>query len=371
VSATEELWRDFHGDENRVGVTDENKVRLYFSQLGRSLVALERAIEEGTSTTNAEARAVRGFAGRLRRTFEALALKHFYPREGAELRIDTTDSGFVHWSALLSLGADGEQREAELARLPALPELKQRLLEDVVERGGSPRPAQREMLRRLYLEGLVEESLFSSFLPGELVKMGGPEDPESWFWSFAHYDRSLNRPFIYLLYFAYDGPKSRLAPGSKELEEIAAAARGAASGRTSLLAVSHRLDARLPLLRPRIVKRLALGPFHSPIFTRCEGPFGALLQRLAERLPFALHWDDETLISDRETRVGGGWLSKGQLRQVFWIPRGVDLASRGVSQLERYLLLPHWLAQHARAEGLLRGLRLLAIGRGGEVHGLD
>jgi hypothetical protein len=203
------------------------------------------------------------------------------------------------------------------------------------------------------------------------VKVGGSDDAESFFWSFATYDRGLNRPFVYQLYFAYEGGPARLTAGSKDMQEIEAAARATASGRTSLLGFSNHFDERLPRLRPRIVKRLILGPYHSPAFTRTEGAFGALLDEHAERLPFALHWESETLISDRETRVGGGWLSKGQLRQVFYVPKNVDLSTRGVSQLERSVLLPHWLAQRVRAAGLLGEHRHVVIDDRNDVHGLD
>jgi hypothetical protein len=63
--------------------------------------------------------------------------------------------------------------------------------------------------------------------------------------------------------------------------------------------------------------------------------------------------ESEILISERETREGAGWLSRGRLRQVFWLPDAIDLASRGVSQLERFLVLPHWLAQRVESAGLL------------------
>jgi hypothetical protein len=362
---------DFHRDENRESLTGDRKVRVYFAQLGRALVALHRAIEQGTAITNAENQAVDRFVRRLRSTFDALALKYYHGGAGGgtgqTLRIDTTDSGFPHFSTLLELAADLGERDARLAELPSLEDGKRRMLEQIVEYSLHPRELQRAMMRRLYLEALGPETLFRAFLPGTLQKVGG--DEASYFWSFASYDRALNRPFVYLVYFAWDGKPAPGDPG--QLAEIEAVAERAAGGRQSLLAVSARLDELLPRMRPRIVKRLILGPFHSPHYTRNEGEFGALLDRMAEHLPFALRFETETLISDKETRVGAGWLSKGQLRQVFWIPKSVDLASRGTSQLERYVLLPHGLAQRVRAAGLLDDHRQLVIDEGEQIHGLD
>ena len=324
-----------------------------------------------TGTTNAETQAIRHFVARLRATFEALALKHFYSREGAELRIDATDSGLAHFSVLLELGADLKTRDADLAALPQVGELKQRMLDQIVEHSVHPRGLQRTLLWRLYLESLDQERAFSFFMPGPTARVGSEKDEPGYFWSFATYDRSLNRPFVYLLYFAWDGNDPPLDPGSKRYVEMRRVAEQCASGRINLLGFSNRLDEKLPSLRPRIVKRLILGPYHSPIFTQPEGEFGAFLGRHADRLPFAFHWETETLISERETRVGAGWLSKGQLRQVFWIPKNVELARRGVSQIERSVLMPHWLAQQVRSEGLLPDHRHLVIEESEGTHGLD
>jgi hypothetical protein len=71
--------------------------------------------------------------------------------------------------------------------------------------------------------------------------------------------------------------------------------------------------------------------------------------------------ESEILISERETRVGAGWLSKGALRQVFWLPDAPERAARGVSQLERFLILPHWLAQRVRAAGLAAEHQLVPV----------
>ena len=356
---TGDLGQAFRLDLNCVPVAGESQVRVYFAQLRRGLQAVEDAARAATPVANAERRAVTGFLGRVRATLEALALKRFFATLGSELRIDATDSGFFHWGELLELAADLERRDAELAGIPAAEELKRRMLEAIVRYSLHPRELQAAMLRRLYLEALAEESLFRPFLPGALEKVGGPENPASWFWSFASYDRTQNRPYVYSIYFEWDG--DALTEASEEFRAVREAAERTAAGSLSLLAVANRLDAELPRLRLRILRRLVLGPYWSPLFTRNEEPFGALFAALAERLPFALRFETETLISARETRVGAGWLSKGRLRQVFWIPDSVDLAMRGVSQLERHLVLPRFLATRVRESGLLPDHRLLAI----------
>lgn len=361
MRSSEEIWRDFRPDTNRVRVRSDNKARVYFSQIRRALAGLQHSIEAGASVTNAERHAVERFVGLLQRTFEILALRHFYADAGPELKIDASDSGFVHFSTLLELAADLKRRDELILDLASVDDLKRQMLEQIVDHGLHPRRLQIALMRRLYLEALAPDRLFESFLPGKLEKVGSPEDDSSYFWSFATYDRALNRPFVYLIYFAYDAGRAALPDDSEAFAEIQSVARHGAGGRINLLAFSNRLDEQLTRVRPRIVKRLVFGPYLAPSFTNTDGDFGRLLESLGERLPFALHWESETLISERETRVGGGWLSKGQLRQVFWIPRDLDLSARGVSQVERYVLLPHWLAQQVEAAGLLADHRCLAI----------
>ena len=368
---SEALWQEFLSDDNRVALTDENRLRVYLAQIRRALAALRRAVESSTAISNAERHAVAHFAARLHRTFEALALRHFYPSEGRALRIDSTDSGFVHFSALLELGAELEGRDAELAAIPDPEALKREMLEQIVDYSLHPRALQRKLMRRLYLEALEPEGVFRHFVPGPLEKVGRSDEEPGWFWSFGTYDRALNRPFVYLIYFALDPEGTELTAESPLFAELRAAAESSAAGRINLLGFANRLDELLPAVRPRIVKRLVLGPYVAPGFTETAGAFGALLDSLSERLPFALHWETETLIAERETRVDAGWLSKGRLRQVFWVPKTLDLSARGVSQLERFALLPHWLAQQVRAAGLLPGHRHLVIESNESVHELD
>jgi hypothetical protein len=366
VSSPEEIWRDFGSDENRVSVRSDNKARVYFSQIRRALAGLQHSVEDGASITNAERLAVERFIGVLQQTFEILALRHFYADTGPELKIDASDSGFAHFSMLLELAADLERRDELILELASVDELKRQMLDQIVEHGIHPRRLQVALMRRLYLEALAPEKLFGPFLPGKLEKVGKPEDDASYFWSFATYDRALNRPFVYLIYFSYDSEKGALREDSEAFAEIRSVARHGAGGRINLLGFSNRLDEQVVRMRPRIVKRLVLGPYLAPNFTNTDGDFGHLLESLGERLPFALHWETETLISARETRVGAGWLSKGRLRQVFWIPKDLDLSARGVSQVERCVLLPHWLAQQVEAAGLLTDHRCLAIEVGGD-----
>jgi hypothetical protein len=359
LSAEGTLPRHFQADENCVPLTGESRVRLYLAQLRRALDRLGGAVAADAPVTNAERQAIDGFLARLRHTLDALALRHFFAAPDAALRIDASDSGFPHLAALLELAADAATREARLAALPPRPVLLQRMLDEIVEHSLHPRELQAALMERLHLEHLDPARLLRAFLPGELVKVGGPEDTESHLWSFTTWDGSLNRPYLHLLYFAYAGRPEALAAGGAGRAALEDAAERAASGRLGLLAVARRIDEILPEVRPRIVKRLCLGPFLAPGFTRLAGELGALLERHAERLPFLLQVETEILLSEREERVGAGWLSRGELRQIFWVPRSLELAARGASQVLRLAVLPHWLAAHVESAGLLPDHRIL------------
>lgn len=368
MNARNAIWADFNLELNCVHVTDVNQVRLYFAQFTNALRGLDRLFAKSAGASNHEARAIDRVIGRLAETFRLLSLKYFYPKPNQTLKIDTTDSGFFHFSSLIELEADLRGRVEELAQLEPLHTLKQELADRLVRHQAPVRDLQEKIARRLFNERLAPERIFTPFLPGELAATSSDEG-STYFWSFATYDKALNRPFLYMLYFIYDKDE----PLSEEHEDflrLVEEARGTASGKLNLLAWSHMLDDALPRISPRIVKRLILGPYWAPKFTVNEGELGQLLEQAHETLPFALKWETETLISDREVRVGKSLISRGTLKQVFWVPGDVDLQARGVSHVARFVLVPHGLAQHMAERGILGDHGRYVIDQDDEVHGV-
>lgn len=360
MKTSDENWRDFNTDENCVALLGEEKTRVYLSQIRRALFSLGDNLQNQASVTENERRAVAGYLERLARTYEVLGLRHFFS-EAAELKIDTTDSGFVHFSTLLALAADLDARDAKLAALRKVGEIKRAMLDQIVEHGVHPRRLQVELMQRLYLESISAEKTARAFVAGKLERVG---ESNNYFWSFSTYDRALNRPFVYLLYFSYAG-ESRDGDGLREdsdtFSEIRSAAESGALGRIGLLGFANGLDYKVDRISPKIVKRLIIGPYWAPQLTSTEGEIGELLESFADRLPFAMRWETETLLSERETQVGAAWFSKGQTRQVFWIPKDPEMSARGVSQVARYLLVPDWLAQQIHAKGAMPDHRCIAI----------
>jgi hypothetical protein len=343
---SDEVWRDFHLDENCVALRGEEKVRVYLSQMRRALAGLGPLLTEQAALVEAERLAVGAFLRRLSQTFEVLALRHFF-RESRDLKIDTTDSGFVHFSTMIELAAEAESRDAKLSEIPPVEELKRRMLGRIVDHGVHPRELQVDMMQRLYLQSLESQKLFGAFVPGALEKLGakdGDGGGNRYFWSFATYDRALNRPFVYLLYFQYASANGELSEDSEAFAELRDTSRSSALGRVGLLGFANRLDYKIDRISPRIVKRLVFGPYWAPHFTKTDDEIGRLLEGSDDRLPFALRFETETLLSERETQVGAGWFSKGRRRQVFWIPKNRTMTARGASRVERWLLVPDWLA---------------------------
>ena len=240
MSSADQIRRDFEQGDNRATIAGDVRVRLYFSQMRTALGALRGAVEGGTTITNAERRAVTHFLERLQHTFEILALRHFFTGSGPALRIDRTDSGFTHFSALLELAADLQARDEQLAEMPPFRQLKRHMLDQIVDHGIHPRGLQEQMMRRVYLEALAEEKLFKAFVPGKLEKVG--ESLTSWFWSFATYDRALNRPFIYLIYFSCDEEDGPLEADSDAFAQIQAVAESSAAGRINLLGFTSTVN---------------------------------------------------------------------------------------------------------------------------------
>lgn len=363
------IWSDFNLEKNCVHITDENQARLYLAQMALALRSLDRIFATRAGADNLEARAIEQYVGRLESTFRLLALKHFFASPELPLKIDTTDSGFFHFSTLLDLAADLKARDALLSVMLSARELKREMADRIVRHQAPVRDLQQQIARRLYLEALAPDGVLEPFIPGKLVPLMGDDNSHTGFWSFATYDRTLNRPFVYLIYFVYDR-KRPLEEGTDDHVTLVEHAARLASGGTTLLGFSNQLDDSEAAVHPRIVKRLILGPYWAPGFTENEGELGRLLDGNRARLPFALRWETETLLSDRELRIGKSLLSKGRLKQVFWIPRDIDLSQRGVSRLERSILVPHWLGQQMAEAGLLADHARYVIDKEDEVYGV-
>ena len=371
MSVPESIWQSFKLDANRVAVSDEARARSYLAQLRGALGALRSTLARGAGITRPETRSVEPLLATLCDTFELLALRHCYAGDGEPLCIDPSDSGLFHWSTLLGLRADLERRAQRLAELPERDALKREMLSRIVDHGLHARDLQLRLAERRYLEALGAEKLFAPFVPGSLEPVGSDPSVPRWLWSFATYDRALNRPFIYLVCFERDLAPAGHGIDAAEQTRLLQAAERTAIGRVNLLAVSRQLDELLPEVRPRIVRRLIVGPYVAPGLTHDEGALASRLADCAERLPWVLHFEIETLIAEREERVRKGWLGGEEIRQIFWIPPALDLAARGVSQLQRFALLPHWLAQQLADDPVLAGHQILSVDEGEAIHGLD
>lgn len=370
MKITDPVWDDFDPRLNCVEVTDQNRVRLYFAQLSQALGCLSRIFETTAGRSNTEFRAIDTYLRRLRRTLEILSWKHFYTGAGDELKIDTTDSGFLHFTSLIALAADLGRRASELEETASFEELKESLVRRIVDYRVMPREDQAKIARRRFLESLEPEGTVPSFLEGELIPSGEMEDLPAYFWWFATYDHQVNRPFIYLVYFVYDNPGRTLDRTEVEYVALVEAAERLARGRDSLLHFSKCLDDSLPRISPRVVKRLILGPYCSPHFTVNEEALAKVFEPVADRFPFVLRWESETLLSDRSTREGRGLFRRGKLKQIFWIPKSMDLQSRGVSHVERSVLFPHWLGQYLSGSGLFEDHRRYVFDKEARVHGV-
>ena len=368
MTPSDRTWQTFNLSENCVPIADEARARLYLSQITLALRSLERLIQR-SGGDNLEARAIEHFVERLESTFRLLALKHYYASPDLPLKIDSTDSGFFHFSTLLDLQADLKARDAVLGCMNSVASLKAEMVDRIVRHQGPVRDLQQQIAKRTYLEAIRGEDLFDPFVSGPLVPLRGESEEHTGFWSFATYDKTLNRPFVYLVYFVYDRDRP-LRQDSDDFVSLMTEASRLASGGLSLLAFSNQLDESVAPVHPRMVKRLILGPYWAPGYTQNEGELGQLLDGQPDRMPFALKWETETLISDRELRIGQSFLSRGRLKEVFWIPRDLDHSQRGVSRLERSILVPHWLGQQMAEAGLLPDHGRYVIDKEDEVYGV-
>jgi hypothetical protein len=357
----EELTARFRHEDNCVSIGAEADVRVYFRQMAASFRGMLRALPGGADRLAVSA--LQGSICRLAYLYQVLEHRYRYPRPGVALKVDASDSGFVHFSTLLELEVDLAAREKRLGR-PTVAELKQRMVDQIARERTFPRGLQEQLSERLYYEQLVEKELFWEFNSGPLVQVSRG----NYLWSFSTYDRVMNRPFVYLLYLKQERPQE-LSVESAEFQALMSEAKKMASGRQSLLVFSKAIDDLPVPLTPRIVNRFIIGPVCNR-FTINETSLDTVFSAVKEKEPFVFSWEAESLVSDREFRTGVGMFTSGKLKQVFWTPREAGLMARGVSHVDRYILTPHWFATYLNEAGLFTDHHTFTFDKEDEVYGI-
>lgn len=350
--------------------------RRYFAKFDRILPHLARVAAELESEgrlTRLEARVLAGYVQKLAASFRALSHKYLMtgrvdgPLPGAP-SFDRHESGFPVAQELMVMAVDAAQADKHLSGMASEPELKDRMIRQIVGDLSVPTKLQFALSQRLYYESLLAGGQFlaRNDVDGQWVADKG--DRRQFLLHWAVYDTQSNLPVVYLM-DVEDGGKRPLPSDDRRWPEVRAHLMAQAVSGLKLLTIAQGFDIDFPDLHPKRLRRITLGPMHSHSFTRQSGPIAQVLES-AMAPPgedWALVWTVEDLVAEREEPVKDGWFST-VARQI-WHLHPMIGADTGTSRIERMIVLPERPYQ-AMAELNPPGfadLRKFVVGAGGRL----
>lgn len=366
---------------------DGKEHEQYFKQLRRVLGHLEDCYPEKDDKGQSEGAVTRSYIQRLAYTMELLQKKYlFRDPNDRPLFVDITESGFPNHMELSELDVDLARRETLLRELPPVSILKRMLADELFRLQAEPLEVLRQLSKRVYLEALQPEKMFSQFVGGRLTRIGESGEFRRYTYSFGCYDFVTNRPFLHFLTFDQDMSEPRLESPGSHLEQVLNAIRTEGSRAPEIGILAMSIDDALESIHPKVLKRIGLGPLYSRVLLQNreanrDDPREAYVQELMRKFSrreddFVLLIHEEVIFSKRQDVSRGMFSPKGRVREVFAVTEtDPECNARKASAVNHYFLMPHELLQHVEPR---TGVKItdftratkLTIDETGEIHGL-
>lgn len=339
-------------------LASDGDYEAYFNHLNRVFFFLNRWYLKLVEGGNTEAKIVAGFLTKLLATVRVLRFKHMYSAASPEqkLILDLDDSGFPHWMGINELEADVALQEERSKNLPSRRVMNERLLEQMLGKGKDPVALLPEMAQVQFAEELDGSKIIFDFTAGELqVVQNGFEKKEGTIrclFSWLCYDKTVNRPFIHVMAFDYEGTEEELGT---EFEQgpFLPTIRRFGDRQVALMLLATDIDEALPKVFPKIIKRVELGPIFCPRFA-WQGDDETLTRWLSEfgqPDDFALKLVSSVIFSKGVYEEKHSWLFGGsaKVRQIFALKEDELTGETEASEVHRIILLPHHVLQQVNA----------------------
>ncbi len=353
---------------------DAATARRYFAKFDRITGHLARVageVEKEGRLTRTEARVLGRYLSALTATFQALSYKYLMTGQSdaaPRLTIDRHESGFPVAQELMTMAVDAAQAGKHLAGMASEPELKDRMVRQIVRDLAAPVQLQFALSQRLYYEALAKGGLFLTRNDPDVQWIEDIGDRRHFLIHWAVFDTQTNLPVVYLLNIE-DSGKKPLPKDDRRWPLVSQGIMAQSVGGLKLLTIATGFDKDFEALHPKRLRRLTLGPMHSQDFTLQSGPISDVLK--AANAPdgedWALVWTVEDLVSEREEAVKDGWFSTAN-RQIFKL-NALDGAETGTTRTEQMVILPEKVFQamvEVKAPGLAK-IRKFIVGDGGRI----
>ncbi len=373
-------------DLDFVTLDSEDDYARYFNQLSlvfKRLLACYAHVGGGDSQ---EAADVSRFLVQLLHTIELLRFKYTCRHQAdRSLWVDLSESGFPNFAEISAIETDLLKREERLLELPGESSLKRSIVDFMFARQAEPAELLADLSERVYLERLVCHDLFLPFSPGEIELCGTNHETRSYTFSWGCYDYATNRPYLHVFSFEQDKDAPALTTNAVARDQFFDLMRAEGSRAPDVGVLAMAID-EAGLVRPKILKRICIGPLYVSGIVRKREPNAAdprevVLCGLFDRYAaspqeFMLFFTEEIVFSKRQ-EVGRSLLSPlGKVRQIFSIAEDdADAYARRASVVYHNVLTSHRLLRAFTPEDIaavpdLSKCRRFVFDDRGAVHGL-
>jgi hypothetical protein len=356
--------------------TDDPAVR-YFDAIAAALSGLEIFMRDDRSPLYRHgivAKVAAAYISRLERSFACWRNRLGFMET---FKISRAESGFPVFQNVLELENDRKTAAQRLASIPPPGELREEMADFILRHKEFPEALQRSMAERLYLEDVKDGSTFSPFILAQTAKVSvNPKSMRPYYLvHWGSFDGTANLPLIYMATVEdsseamveqlVDTDSGRL----NERIEIPLPVDGLlnpdlahrfddfteknSAYSLSPLTVATNLDKDFPVLHPKQLRRMVLGPFYSAGITEHNSTVSEVLAKVRKaENAWLLTWTIQEVYSKAEKPGRKGlWSSEPSSEEFFINTDDLEAARQGVSSYEKHALIPHEAYQALYAAG--------------------
>ncbi|MBA8904639.1 hypothetical protein [Aminobacter ciceronei] len=356
--------------------TDDPAVR-YFDAIAAALSGLEIFMRDDRSPLYRHgivAKVAAAYISRLERSFACWRNRLGFMET---FKISRAESGFPVFQNVLELENDRKTAAQRLASIPPPGELREEMADFILRHKEFPEALQRSMAERLYLEDVKDGSTFSPFILAQTAKVSvNPKSMRPYYLvHWGSFDGTANLPLIYMATVEdsseamveqlVDTDSGRL----NERIDIPLPVDGLlnpdlahrfddfteknSAYSLSPLTVATNLDKDFPVLHPKQLRRMVLGPFYSAGITEHNSTVSEVLAKVRKaENAWLLTWTIQEVYSKAEKPGRKGlWSSEPSSEEFFINTDDLEAARQGVSSYEKHALIPHEAYQALYAAG--------------------
>ena len=357
-----------------------NKMRLAFSILMKVYTVQQDRDHEAEK----EQEVVLFSIQKLMNTFELLRYKYLFNQKQF-LKIDQTDSGFVHFSEIMGIQTDIPFKSDKLSLCDDVYDIKENMISFMLNNHEQPLDDLEKMSNLKYLQGLNEHELFLFFNPGRLTLLSDEcsDTHRKYSYHWACYDKTTNMPYIYFLEFDQSIESEPLENNMENADRFYDVIKQEGSRVPAAGIVARAIDQRLPDIHPKVLKRICIGPIYSSHFSEnIEESVSSVLLYADEGEQFIFHLTEQFVFSEGSVAIKNqGMLSKilseTKVREKFSLPNpesidGHDmfneLDEQKASMIRKQVIMPHAIHQHI--ENLFENSSIISFNKEGNINGI-